>query len=203
MKRFNLKVKLVIGIICLLCLPMLLVSGSKKPIQKVDKKQELGMKLMSCITSNSAYSNYKGLKQETAEIVIGGVKFKPIVADTVWAVFDTADSQMRFNLIGIVFGVFPKGYSGVIETFVGLDMDTTVMGIRTATPAEGLKETPGLGDKINESGFKCQFIGKKEKEIRLKKDGGTLDAITGATISAQAVVDGVRKGINKYKKYLH
>lgn len=180
MKRFNLKVKLVMGIICLLCLPMLLVSGSKEPIQKLDKKQELEMKLIGVLT------DYKGLK------------FKPIVADTVWSVFDTTDSQ-----IGIVFRIFPKGYSGAMETFVGLDMDTMVMGIRIATPAEGLKETPGSGDKINESRFKSQFIGKKEKEIRLKKDGGTLDAITGATISVQAVVDGVRKGIGKYKKYLH
>ncbi|MBI4723340.1 MAG: FMN-binding protein [Candidatus Stahlbacteria bacterium] len=171
-------------VICLLCLPILLVSGSKPPIQKIDKKRELEMKLLNMLTNDSAH--------------IGIVKFKPIVADTVWAVLDTADSQ-----IGIVFRVFPKGYSGVIETYVGLDMDTTVMGIRTATPAEGLKETPGLGDKINETEFKSQFIGKKEKEIRLKKDGGTLDAITGATISAQAVADGVRKGIKSHKKYLH
>ena len=47
-----------------------------------------------------------------------------------------------------------------------------------------------------------RIIGKKGKEVRLKRDGGKIDAITGATISSRAVADGVFEGIEKYKKYL-
>ncbi|MCK4352940.1 FMN-binding protein [candidate division WOR-3 bacterium] len=128
---------------------------------------------------------------------IGKAKFEEIIPDTLWSVLDTLGEQ-----IGIVFKVYPKGYGGPIETLVGLSMDTIITGIRPATPAEGLKETPGLGVKILEPWFKRQFIGKKEKEVLLKKDGGTLDAITASTKSSRAVANGAREGIERYKKYL-
>jgi len=134
---------------------------------------------------------------DSAGNYMGCAAFTVIMPDTVWAVCDTLEQQ-----IGIVFKVWPQGYGGPIETLVGLARDTTVTGIRPATPAEGLKETPGLGVKINEDWFRWQFVGKTESDVLLKKDGGTLDAITAATISARAVANGVRDGICKYKKYL-
>ncbi|HID92907.1 MAG TPA: RnfABCDGE type electron transport complex subunit G [bacterium (Candidatus Stahlbacteria)] len=125
-----------------------------------------------------------------------GVSFQPIIQDTLWAAYKGEEK------LGIVFKTHKAGYGGTVETLVGLNLDTTVVAIRPATPAEGLKETPGLGTKIGEAWFKEQFKGKKPNEVLLKKDGGTLDAITGATISSRAVANGVRDGIEKYKKYL-
>ncbi len=125
------------------------------------------------------------------------LKFEPAIQDTLWIVKDRNDKK-----VGIVFKVFPKGYAGTFEVLVGVNLDTIVTGVRPATPAEGLKETPGLGSKIVEPWFRNQFIGKKPFEILLKKDGGTLDAITGATISSRAVTNGIRLGIEKYKSFL-
>ncbi len=121
-----------------------------------------------------------------------------LLKDTLWAALDSTG-----NRIGILFKVFPKGYGGPIETLVGLATDTTIVTIRPATPSEGLKETPGLGVKITEAFFLDQFSCKKLEEIRLKSYGGTIDAITAATISSRAVTDGVRKGIEKFSTYLH
>lgn len=129
--------------------------------------------------------------------VVDIVKFVEKMRDTVWSMVDTSGVQK-----GIVCRVFPRGYSTNIETFVGINEDTSIIGIRTATPAEGLKETPGLGTKINELWFKHQFIGKKLVDMRLKKDGGNLDAITAATISSRAVVKGVKEAINRYSHFL-
>ena len=53
-------------------------------------------------------------------------------------------------------------------------------------------ETPGLGSKIIESSFVSEFVGVNIDDIFLKKDGGQIDAITGASISSEAVVDVVR-----------
>jgi electron transport complex protein RnfG len=60
------------------------------------------------------------------------------------------------------------------------------------------QETPGLGARIVEvrpggekPWFTSQFEGKSGDELRLKKDGGGIDAITGATISSRAVAGGV------------
>lgn len=125
-----------------------------------------------------------------------GVSFRPIMQDTLWAAYKGEEK------VGIAFKTYKAGYGGPVETLVGLNLDTTVVVIRPATPAEGLKETPGLGTKIEEAWFKDQFKGKKANEILLKKNGGALDAVTGATISSRAVTDGVREGIEKYKKYL-
>ena len=134
---------------------------------------------------------------DTTGKIMGNAHFESVVPETLWAVFDTVQ-----NKIGIAFKVWPKGYGGPIETLVGLGMDTIITGIRTVTPAEGLKETPGLGIKVNAPWFKRQFIKKRESEIALKKDGGTLDAITAATISSRAVANGVKEGISRYKKHL-
>ncbi|GAI55691.1 unnamed protein product, partial [marine sediment metagenome] len=91
-----------------------------------------------------------GLKQ-----VINAQEFVEIIPDTLWRAVDSSGM-----LTGIVFRVFPQGYGGPIPITVGLDLDGKVTGVRVASAAEGLKETPGLGVKITEPEFKDQFIGK-------------------------------------------
>ncbi len=144
------------------------------------------------------------LNEQLMEIFPSACRFEPLIIegdtllkDTLWVAVDSTENE-----IGIVFKVFPIGYGGPIETLVGLATDTSIVAIRPATPSEGLKETPGLGVKITEFCFTEQFRGKKKIDIRLKKNGGTIDAITAATISSKAVTDGVREGIEKYAVYL-
>jgi electron transport complex protein RnfG len=50
-------------------------------------------------------------------------------------------------------------------------------------------ETPGLGTRIAEPEFTNQFSGKRIEDVRLRQDGGVIDAITGATISSRAITD--------------
>ncbi len=104
--------------------------------------------------------------------------------------------------IGIIFKIAPKGYGGPIETMVGVDIEGKITGVRFASAAEGLKETPGLGMRILEPWFKNQFIGKKENDLYIEKEGGKIQAITAATITSKAVTDGIREGIKKYMHYL-
>jgi electron transport complex protein RnfG len=133
-----------------------------------------------------------GLKQ-----VIEAHEFVEVIPDTVW---DAVDSLG--NTIGIVFRVFPQGYGGLIPITVGLDREEKITGIKIASAAEGLKETPGLGVKITEPYFTQQFVGKQGPQIKIIKDGGEIDAITAATISSRAVCTGIRKGIDEYLCYV-
>jgi len=122
--------------------------------------------------------------------------FKSVLSDTLWEFYrDTTK-------LGIIFRSYGRGYGGPIPVLVALSLDTTVLAIRPATPAEGLKETPGLGTRITEPEFTHQFKNKKPSQIKLKKDGGEIDAITGATISSRGVVEAIQVGIAKYLKYL-
>ncbi len=95
------------------------------------------------------------------------------------------------NPIGRIYQIRPSGYGGAIAVRVGFDNDFKVKGVRILEH----NETPGLGAKIKDAPFLDQFKGKSGNELYLKKYNkeGTLDAVTGATISSKAVSDGIRK----------
>ncbi|MFH1642485.1 MAG: RnfABCDGE type electron transport complex subunit G [Nanoarchaeota archaeon] len=91
------------------------------------------------------------------------------------------------ELIGRVMEVHTQGYSSLIKLLVGLDLDNKVIGISVTDQLE----TPGLGGNIAKDSFLGQFIGKDILSLKLSKHGGAIDGITGATISSQAVIDGI------------
>jgi Na+-translocating ferredoxin:NAD+ oxidoreductase subunit G len=89
--------------------------------------------------------------------------------------------------IGSAYRVSPKGYGGSIDMIVGLDNNGSVVGVKIIS----MKETPGLGSRANERSFLKQFIGRSNKSsLKAKKD---FDAITGATITSQAVANGIKE----------
>lgn len=92
-----------------------------------------------------------------------------------------------------------NGFGGRIELIIGMLMDGTVSGYKVIDQ----KETPGLGTKIASGKFAEQFVGMNSynDNFKLKKDGGDIDAITGATISSRAVIDAIEKAIVAYKKF--
>jgi electron transport complex protein RnfG len=102
--------------------------------------------------------------------------------------------------IGIAFKIFSKeGYSGMIEIMLGINCkDNSVNGIEILS----MSETPGLGAKITEKWFKNQFKRKNLKNTnwKVKKDGGDIDQISGATISPRAVTKAVFEGLKFYSK---
>jgi len=132
-------------------------------------------------------------------------------ADTVSLVFGKdrrgRDQQRIFyrgrqgdKISGVAFQVVaPDGYSGNIAIMVGVDPQGTVSGVEILSHAE----TPGLGDRITEPWFKQMFKGKSldNADWRVKKDGGSFDQITGATISPRAVVGAIRRGLEFFKKH--
>jgi len=101
------------------------------------------------------------------------------------------------NLLGRIYNVVQAGYGGPIVIKVGFDIEGRVKGVRILEQSE----TPGLGAKITEKAFLDQFAGKSGNELFLKKHNkeGTIDAITGATISSKAVSDAIIKIQEKLK----
>lgn len=97
-----------------------------------------------------------------------------------------------------------KGFSGHIGLMVGVTPDGVIYNINVLEH----KETPGLGTKLVPEGtpenpaFKDQFRGKNPAEfpLKVKKDGGPVDAITAATISSRAFCDGVQRAYNTFEK---
>ena len=93
------------------------------------------------------------------------------------------------------------GYSGRFDLMVGFKPDGSVNQIVVLDQ----KETPGLGTKMKDAKFKDPFIGLNistlpAQQLKVKKDGGTIDAITAATITSRAFCDGVQKAYDLYMK---
>jgi len=104
------------------------------------------------------------------------------------------------KLVGTAIETFTnEGFSGLIKVMVGLLPDGSIYD----TSVIEQKETPGLGTKIdkNKSDFSLQFKGVNPKDfvLKVKKNGGDVDAITAATISSHAFCDAVQRAYNSYK----
>jgi electron transport complex protein RnfG len=96
------------------------------------------------------------------------------------------------KLTGVAFETSAKGYGGDIGVMVGFDvtaMNLTGIGITT------LKETPGVGARVAEHGYTTQFRGHGLSSVDLKKNGGDIEAVAGATISSTGTVTAVRRAI--------
>jgi Na+-translocating ferredoxin:NAD+ oxidoreductase subunit G len=103
---------------------------------------------------------------------------------------------------GAAFESETDGYGGPIRLMVGVRADGSVNGIEILLAD---KETPGLGSKIREPAFRKQFMGRGAADTKwceVKKDGGELDAITGATISSRAVAKAVKAGLDAHARHM-
>jgi electron transport complex protein RnfG len=89
-----------------------------------------------------------------------------------------------------------KGYSGLIRLMVGFDMEGAINNIAVLEQ----KETPGLGTKITSESFVSQYLGKNPGKFNMTvtKDGGEIDAITGATITTRAFNHAVQRAYDRF-----
>lgn len=76
------------------------------------------------------------------------------------------------------------GYGGDVVLMVGFRPDRkTVISYKVLEASE----TPGLGMKLKTPEFASQFTGQDGSSLKVRKDGGTIEAITSATITSRAV----------------
>lgn len=84
-----------------------------------------------------------------------------------------------------------SGSQGMITVAVGVNSDLSCNGISIISSSE----TSGLGSKANDDFFKDQFPGLTADTAKVTKDGGSVQAITGATITSKAVCSAVQSAI--------
>ena len=98
--------------------------------------------------------------------------------------------------IGYVFTVTSsEGYGGDIQFTMGVQSDGTLNGISILS----ISETAGLGMKADTEDFKSQFEDKKAERFSYTKSGAQaedeINAISGATITTNAMTNGVNAGL--------
>jgi Na+-translocating ferredoxin:NAD+ oxidoreductase subunit G len=154
---------------------------TKEPIERarIEKTNEA----ISLVVPD--FDNDPGTEVYTMEVAGGELVFYPARRDG--------------ELVGTAVETFThRGFSGTIRLMVGLLPDGTINGIEVLEH----KETPGLGDKMEsgKSGFSVQFEGENPENFRLRvrQDGGDVDAITATTISSRAYCEAVQRAWDAY-----
>ena len=96
---------------------------------------------------------------------------------------------------GYAIEVTPGGFDNTITMMVGVDTEGKVLGISIISHTEtaGLGAVSAAGTPAGES-FRSQFVGASGS-VSVTKDGGQMDAITGATITSRAVCAGVNAAL--------
>ncbi len=97
---------------------------------------------------------------------------------------------------GYAVEVHPNGFGGSITMMVGVGSDGKVLGISVVSQTEtaGLGAVCAAATSAGEA-FRGQFVGASGS-VAVSKDGGQIDAITGATITSRAVTVGVNAALD-------
>ena len=107
------------------------------------------------------------------------------------------------KVIGYTIKTSSKGYGGAIESMVGISKDGKITGVEIGNHSE----TPGLGSKATEPGFKNQYLEKDVLKPLLVVKGSAnneneISAISGATITSNGVTSGVNAAMKIYNEKL-
>ena len=154
------------------------------------------------LTKDVIAQNAKMSKEDVAYILPGATTIADFEFDKESEEFITEAYEISSDseVIGHAIKAVSKGYGGEIDVLVGIKVDGSLGGVKVLSQAE----TPGLGAKIEEEKFTSQY---KEKAISeglkvvkgSKSKDNEVEAITGATISSNAVTKAVNDAINFYK----
>ena len=105
-------------------------------------------------------------------------------------------SKVYAGEAGYAVEVNPNGFGGAVTMMVGIDKSGSLLGGSIVSQSEtaGLGAVSAANTSAGES-FRSQFAGKTGS-VAVAKDGGEIDAITGATITSRAVCTGVNAALD-------
>ena len=100
---------------------------------------------------------------------------------------------------GVAFETSGKGYGGDVGVMVGINVkEDKLLGVSVTTHSE----TPGMGARAKtDPNFVSQFKGLPVKEpFKVAADGGSINALSGATITSRAVSAAATEADQIYEK---
>ena len=129
------------------------------------------------------------------EVMPGDYKFAEINGEWSSRLVSSVHSAESGGAVqGYVVQLSVLGFAGYIDMAVGITTEAEVIGVAIISHTE----TSGLGAEVEKESYREQYIGATDT-VELSKNGGTIDAITGATITSISVTDGVNAAIETVK----
>ena len=106
------------------------------------------------------------------------------------------DCYIADNKAGMAVTAGYTGFGGTVEVMVGINADGEITGVTVTNHAE----TPGLGTKAMTVEYLKQYNGVKEASSAHIRDDAGIDAITGATISSNAIYCSVVQALQQFQE---
>ncbi|MCF6460582.1 RnfABCDGE type electron transport complex subunit G [Clostridium sp. Cult3] len=143
------------------------------------------------------------------EILPQGDDFKPLDEGKAKAIKDENPNVLEIfeaynggDLVGYTIKNIAKGYGGDIEIMTGISVEGKITGIKILNHSE----TPGLGENATKTYFSDSFKDKSvdQELVSAKKPEGDneVQALTSATMTTNAVLDGVNAAREIYNSKL-
>lgn len=114
-------------------------------------------------------------------------------------ILSVLDYKKDGEVAGYIFTTTSNGYGGAMENAIMINVDGSIAGYRNLSHGE----TPGFGAIISEESYYNRFEGKSVADadsLVLGTSGdNAIEAISGATISSDAVLDGLNEAVAAFK----
>lgn len=150
--------------------------------------------LTNLLTADKIAQNAAQKAADSRRKVLAAQDYQPLDADgAVYGAYN-ADGY----LIGVVITTQASGYGGKIDVMTGIRANGEVSGVNILS----MEETPGLGARGKEDSFLSQYKGFDKPGLAVSKDGGEINALSGATITSRAITKAVNEAIERSKSYL-
>ena len=153
------------------------------------------------------------LNDLTKTLLPGAEVFQPVEADIQVTLPDGSKEKARIfevlsgdkQRLGWSFNAHGSGFAGPVELVIAVDKDfQKIMGFDVLASSE----TPGFGDQIKSDFYRKQYTNAPAERLSLVKMGDPaladtrIVAITGATVSSQAVVNIVNTFLTQVKSQM-
>lgn len=109
--------------------------------------------------------------------------------------YELYEARLFNKTVGHIVSLSEYGYGGAISLVIGIKD-----GHVTNVSITDMSETPGLGERAKEPEFLDGFK-DATGQVKLAKEGGTIQAISGATITSKAVTAGVNRALEIVSGY--
>lgn len=153
-----------------------------------------GLALVEAMTGGIIFDREEAIKKEAImSVFINAETYESVdttLPTSILGVYKVMDANNQ--VLGFTAHVVSKGFMDNIEMMVGVKLDNTISRAVVVYQAE----TPGLGSVIvEEEKFLVRFVNLTSPIVL----GDKVNAVTGATVSSRAVVEGLNLAINMVK----
>jgi Na+-translocating ferredoxin:NAD+ oxidoreductase subunit G len=106
------------------------------------------------------------------------------------------DCYIADNKAGMAVTAGYKGFGGTVKVMIGIDSEGAITGVTVTEHSE----TPGLGTKAADPDYLTQYQGVTEVVGGSIKDDADIDAVSGATITSNAVYCSVEEALKQFSE---